>query len=147
MSRNQTSDKKKLLEKLTKSPIVEVACKQADIPRSTYYRWRKSDEQFKLDCDEAIEQSSGIINDMAESQLISAIKEKNMTAIIFWLKNHHKAYRSRLEIDAKVVAQQQELTPEQASVVAEALKLSGLLSQTKGETDGSEEPTTTAIQR
>lgn len=145
MSRNQTSDKKKLLEKLAKSPIVEVACKQAGIPRSTYYRWRKSDEKFCADCDGAIEQSAGLINDMAESQLISAIKEKNMTAIIFWLKNHHRAYRSRLEIDATVIGKQEALTPEQASVVAEALKLSGLLSPSEGDNIESKDSSTTTV--
>ncbi len=83
MSRNQQKDKEKFLEKLAKTPIVEVACKQAGLPRTTYYRWRKEDEGFAAACDEAIVTSSDLINDMAESQLISAIKEKNLTAIMY----------------------------------------------------------------
>ena len=38
---------------------------------------------------------------MAESQLISAIKDRNLTGIIFWLKNHHKNYSPKLEVTTK----------------------------------------------
>ena len=126
MSRNITSDKKALLAKLTKTPIIEVACKQSGVPRSTYYRWRKDDESFANACDEAIEHSSDLINDMAESQLISAIKDKSMPAIAFWLKHHHKTYATRVEVNAHVDTVQQELTPDQSQAVLEALKLAGL---------------------
>jgi hypothetical protein len=135
MSRNQDLDKQKLLKALAKSPIVEVACKQTGIPRSTYYRWRKDDEDFTQACDSAIEESAGRINDLAESQLISAIKEQNMTAIVFWLKHHHTAYRTRIEVDAHLKQDQQALTPEQAVVVEHALKLAGL-SPGQGEEHG-----------
>lgn len=126
MSRNQNIDKRKLLKALAKSPIVEVACKQTGLPRATYYRWRKDDETFAEACDIAIEESAGRINDLAESQLITAIKEQNMTAIIFWLKHHHKAYASRVQVDANIKTDQQALTPEQAEMVAQALRLAGL---------------------
>lgn len=126
MSRNQTADKKRLLLRLVKTPIVEAACNQANVPRSTYYRWRKDDEAFAEACDEAIEQSSSVVNDLAESQLISAIKDQNMTAVMFWLKHHHRTYRTRIEVDAKIESVQQELTPDQAELVAQALKLAGL---------------------
>lgn len=131
MSRNQQKDKERFLEKLAKTPIVEVACKQAGLPRTTYYRWRKEDEAFAGQCDETIEQSAGLINDMAESQLISAIKEKNLTAIMYWLRHHHRAYRTRIEVDAKIKAIQQELTPEQVETVSHALRLAGLINTSK----------------
>lgn len=127
MSRNQKQDKRRLLEKLTQTPIVEVACKQAGVPRSTYYRWRKDDDVFAAKCDETIEQSAGLINDMAESRLITAIKEQNMTAIIFWLKHHHPVYETRIKVDASLKREPEELTPEQAVVVEQALRNAGLL--------------------
>ncbi len=134
MSRNQEADKKKLLLQLRKTPIIEMACKKANVPRSTYYRWRK-DTVFADACTEAIEESTGLINDMAESQLISAIKDKNMTAIMFWLKANHRNYITRLKIDARLQREPEELTPEQAAIVEQALKHAGLLLPT------SEEPT------
>lgn len=131
MSRNQTADKKRLLARLRKTPIVEVACNQANLPRSTYYRWRKSDEAFAEACDVALEESTGRINDLAESQLISAIKEQNMTAIIFWLKHHHRSYKTKVELTARF--KDETLTPEQTATVQAALKLAGLLSMENGD--------------
>ncbi len=130
--RNKVSDKKKLLDRLSKTPIVEAACKQAGVPRSTYYRWRKTDPKFAQTCDEVLEQSAGIVTDMAESQLISAIKDKNMTAIIFWLKHHHKTYKTRVEVDATLRAAKEELTPEQTKLVSQALQFSGLITDGGG---------------
>jgi len=126
MSRNQIADKKTLLAQLEKTPIVEAACKKAGLPRSTYYRWRKDDEEFAARCDETIELSIGRVNDLAESQLINAIKDQSMTAITFWLKHHHFSYRNRVEVDARIEAVQQELSPEQAELVTSALRLAGL---------------------
>jgi hypothetical protein len=132
MSRNQKVDKKQLLQRLEKTPIVEVACQLSKIPRSTYYRWRKSDEAFAEACDAALEESTGRINDLAESQLIAAIKEQNMSAITFWLKHHHQRYTTRVELTARV-ANDESLTPEQAATVQIALRLAGLLTDNEGD--------------
>jgi hypothetical protein len=127
MSRNQAADKKKLLQLLINTPIVEVACTQANVPRTTYYRWRRQDEKFAEACDAALEESTERINDLAESQLITAIKEQNMTAIIFWLKHHHQIYETRIKVDANLKHDPEALTPEQAMVVEQALLRAGLL--------------------
>jgi hypothetical protein len=130
MSHDMPEIKASLIEHFSKTPIVEVVCKQTGIGRSTYYRWRSDDSEFADACDDAIEQSTGLINDMAESQLISAIKEKNMTGIIFWLKNHHPAYETRVRLGGKLTLESEELTDEQEALVTKALALAGLL---KGE--------------
>ncbi len=124
-----------MITKLEKMPIVEIACKQNGLSRATYYRWRKDDESFAVSCDEAIEQSSAMINDMAESQLIQAIKDQNMTAIVFWLKHHHKNYETRIRVDANIKQEPEELTTEQAELVASALKLGGILIESKEQTN------------
>lgn len=127
MSRNQEADKERLLAQLEKTPIVEAACKAIGLPRSTYYRWRKESEEFADACDETIDLSIGRINDLAESQLINAIKNQNITAIALWLKHRHPSYRNRLEINAKVQTIQQQPTPEQAELISRALRMAGLL--------------------
>ena len=90
-----------LLMQLKKTPIVQVACEKTGISRATYYRWRKDDPEFADKADIAIDEGLNLINDMAESQLISAIKDRNLTGIIFWLKNHHKNYSPKLEVTTK----------------------------------------------
>ena len=82
------SNKELLIEQLKKTPIVQVACEKVGVGRATYYRWRKEDEEFAKLADEAISEGNFLVNDMAESQLMSAIRDKNLTAIIFWLKHH-----------------------------------------------------------
>jgi hypothetical protein len=127
MSRNQESDKKRLLALLQKTPIVEAACKKAGLPRSTYYRWRKDDEAFAELCDETIETSIGRINDLAESQLINAIKNQNMTAITFWLKHHHGKYRTKVELNGSMNHFTEELSDEQIALVQKSLNFAGLI--------------------
>lgn len=97
----KTDYKKALIEQLRKTPIIEVACKKTGIGRATFYRWKKDDTDFANDAEFAIQEGSQLVNDMAESQLINAIKNGNLTGIIFWLKNHHKQYSPKLEVTTK----------------------------------------------
>ena len=85
-------DKSKFLDCLKTTPIIQTACLKTGISRATFYRWRKENLEFKNKSDIAMKKGIHFINDLAESQLISSIRDKNMTAIIFWLKHHHKNY-------------------------------------------------------
>ncbi len=125
--KNDAEIKKKLIEELKKTPIVQIACLKVNISRATYYRWRKDDKKFSRMTDKAILDGSLLINDLAESQLISAIKDKNITSLIFWLKNHHPTYATRIEVMAHLKSSSDEsLTPEQQTLVKKALKLANL---------------------
>ena len=93
------NDKRLIIERLKKVPIVQTACEKVGISRSTYYRWRKEDLIFAALCDHAIKEGILLINDLAENQLMRAISETNMTAIIYWLKHHHPTYREKIQTD------------------------------------------------
>jgi len=103
MSNSKMIQQKCLLLALQKTPIVEQACRTADIPRANYYRWLKEDSVFREKVDEALEQSIGIVDDLAQSMLIELIKSGNYQAIIFWLTHRNKAYmpKSKEELSAK----------------------------------------------
>ena len=124
--KRQLKDRENLLEQLRKTPIIQLACEKAGIGRATYYRWRKTNPKFARSSDDALQESVSLMNDLAESQLLSAIREKNMTAIIFWLKNRHRAYTNKLNIDAKVETKDSKLTVEQEDLIKKALSLSNL---------------------
>lgn len=117
--------KEALLENIKKIPIVQLACQKVDIGRATFYRWKKEDKKFADEIDEALTSGISIINDMAESKLISSIKEGHMTGIIYWLKHHHPAYTTRVELSVGP-KQHDELTPEQEAIVRKALTLAAL---------------------
>ncbi len=119
----KSNDTKKLfLDNLKKIPIIQVACEKAGVSRATVYRWRDKDKKFRKVLDEALSEGEALVNDMSESQLISLIKEKNFPAIRFWLNHRHEKFKERVEITTKSEPQE-ELTPEQASAVREALRL------------------------
>lgn len=126
IEKRQSKNKGQLLEILKKTPIVQIACEKAGVGRATYYRWRKEDAEFSQQSDQALLDGSLLINDMAESQLMSAIKEKNMTAIIFWLKHHHSAYLTKVEITSSQTKDPM-LTTEQEDSVRKALLMAGII--------------------
>ncbi|MDD5463622.1 MAG: phBC6A51 family helix-turn-helix protein [Candidatus Moranbacteria bacterium] len=118
-------DKELILEQLKKIPIMMVACEKVGIARSTVYRWRDDDKKFAKELEEALVEGESLINDMSESQLLSMIREKNWSAISFWLRHRNPKFRERVEVTAKF-EKQEELTAEQEEVVREALKLASI---------------------
>lgn len=115
-----------IIDGLKKTPIIQLICEKNGLARSSFYRWRKIDKKFAEQVDKALIQGRQMINDMAESQLISGIKDKNITAIIFWLKNNHKNYSTRIELSGKLRTEHK-LTPEQEEEIKRALNLASLL--------------------
>lgn len=134
----QDKQKELIVEQLRKTPIVQVVAEKVGIHRSTIYRWKADDPAFAQAVDEAMDQSVGLVNDLAESQLISLIKSGNVTAIIYWLKHHHKAYETRVRLDGTLKHSVDELNDEQNALVTKALIKAGLLPDTIG--DGDESP-------
>jgi len=125
-----TDESKKLLvESLRKTPIISVVCEKHGIGRASYYRWRE-DLEFAKACDLAINEGSQVVNDLAEAQLLTAIKNGNLGAIIFWLKNRHSMYRTRVELSS---VNNFELSEEQQKKINKALLLSGLVEEKKHE--------------
>ena len=132
MSENAVQIKKsklqaELIEQLKKTPIIEVACQKIGIGRNSYYRWRREGKKFALACDKALEEGCAFINDLAESQLISAMKNNNLTAVMYWLNHRHSIYRNKLEVNGSLEIKKHELTKEQEASIKKALELAELL--------------------
>jgi len=124
--------KQSLLEQLKKLPIIESACQKSGVARATFYRWKQKDKDFAKLADEAIAEGACLINDMAEGQLLAAIRDRNLTAILFWLRNNHEKYRSRVELSGRVEhLQKRELTPEEKKLIEKSLRLAMPKDETK----------------
>ena len=111
---------------LKKVPIVLVACEKSGISRNSVYRWKREDKKFSEVMDEALAEGEALVNDMSESQLLTMIKEKNWSAISFWLRHRNPRFKDKIEVTSKT-EDTEELTPAQAEVVKHALKLAKLL--------------------
>lgn len=115
--------KKRFLEHLRKVPIIQVACEKSNVSRATIYRWRDKEKKFRKEFEEALAEGEALVNDMSESQLISLIKEKSFQAVSFWLRHRHQKFRERVEVNAVVKTPPEKLTPEQATLMREALRM------------------------
>jgi len=117
--RRQNLQKKKFLEKVKETPVIQVAAAKTGIDRSTYYRWIQGDSQFKTDSEKALEQGTEFINDMMESILIKNAKADKLTAVIFWLKNHSPQYNDKRYYEHKHYLEQEDvLTDERKAEIA-----------------------------
>lgn len=115
-------DRQKFLEILEKNPVIQIAIDHSGISKATFYRWRDADKEFAQKVEAALTEGNSLISDIAIAQLISAIKEKNLGAIKFWLQNHHPDYAEKLHITAEI-EQEVSLSPEQEALVRRALEL------------------------
>ena len=98
MDKSRHIKKEAILKALENSlGVVTVACKKADIPRSTYYKWLKEDKDFAKD----VKEIENIALDFAESQLHTQMKDGSTSATIFYLKTKGKkrGYVERSELD------------------------------------------------
>jgi len=124
-------DKKQLIiDQLRKTPIIELTCKKTNLSRATFYRWRKDDLEFAQKVEQALDEGLSTISDLAESKLISAIQNENFSAIAFWLKAHHPAYKTKIEVSTEAKPKE-ELTPEQQQLVKKALEMGEIIPTTE----------------
>jgi|TARA_R110000803_G_scaffold182732_1_gene245130 hypothetical protein len=86
-----------MLKALEKSlGVVTVACRNSEIPRSTFYKWMNEDEDFA----KQVTDIENVALDFAESQLHQQIGDNSTAATIFYLKTKGKkrGYIERQEI-------------------------------------------------
>lgn len=110
------------LESLRTVPIVQISATKAGISRKTVYEWRKKDEKFAKEMDEAMVDGIDYVNDMSEGQLLNLIKEKNWPALAFWLKTRNPKFKDKLEVMA-TIEEKGKLSPEEEKIVRKAISL------------------------
>jgi len=117
---------KEFIEQLKLIPIIQVSCERVGVSRNSVYRWKKEDPKFRKQMEEAITEGEALVNDMSESALLSLIKEKNWSAISFWLRHRNPKFRDKVEVTTKS-EDSGELTPSQEKIVRKALQLASLI--------------------
>ena len=126
IEKRQKQQKELFIEQLRKTPIIQLCCEKTSVARATYYRWYNEDPEFAKNVAESLSEGTELVNDMAESGLIAAIRDRNMPGIQFWLKTHKREYSTKLEINGKLQTEQV-LNEEQKALLIKALELSNLL--------------------
>ena len=98
MNKKEHIKKKMLLESCEKSlGIVSTACTQANVSRSSFYKWYNEDEEFKNKVDEI----DNVKLDFVESKLFTNIGNGDSRCITFYLKHkgHKRGYIQQQNIN------------------------------------------------
>lgn len=85
--KQQESKKKQFLESLPKTFTISAASHAIGIDRKTFYRWAEVDPDFKQQVYETLQEGRKFVTDMATVQVITHIKNGNLTASMYWLNN------------------------------------------------------------
>ena len=95
----------RFLDALKATGNITKACKLSRLPRRTAYDWRREDELFQQDWDEALKEGEGLLEDEAKRRAYEGVKkpvyqggarvgyvqEYSDTLLIFLLKGTNKA--------------------------------------------------------
>ncbi|QDP49702.1 MAG: hypothetical protein Unbinned1953contig1002_17 [Prokaryotic dsDNA virus sp.] len=98
MDKNRHLKKETIIKALESSlGVVTTACKKTDIPRSTFYKWLKEDDDFAS----KVKDIENVSLDFAESKLFEQIQENNTSATIFYLKTkgRKRGYWEKQQMD------------------------------------------------
>ena len=83
----------KIIEELERTPIIQVVCEKFGISRQTFYRWMNESEDSFNDVNKALGFGIGLVNDVAESNVLTGIKNKDAAYTKYWLSHRHEAYK------------------------------------------------------
>lgn len=83
----------KLVEEIEKTPLIQIACDKVGISRNTFYRWMKEDEDFLARVNEAVSLGTGLVSDVAISNVLEGIKKKDSMYTKYWLSHKHPDFR------------------------------------------------------
>jgi hypothetical protein len=87
--------KRKLLHELEKSGNVLLSCLKIGIDKSTFYRWREQDAEFRKMSDRVIRIGRENNCDISEHSLMLNVKEKKMDAIKYVLSHNSPRYKPK----------------------------------------------------
>ncbi len=82
-----------ILEELERTPIIQVVCEKLGISRQTFYRWMNESEENFNDVKKALSAGVNLVNDVAESNILNAIKNKDLASTKYWLSHRHESYK------------------------------------------------------
>lgn len=96
----------RLIEEIEKHGIIQSACDKYNISRQAFYRWMKEDKEFLKMVNEARSLGDGVVNDIAVSNVLTGIKNRDVGYTKFWLKHRHSEFRRPFvhKVDPDVLA-------------------------------------------
>lgn len=113
--RNRPKVKRIFIEALTKAPNITRAAEAAGIDRDTAYRWRKEDEEFAAQWEQALNATLDNLEQLVyrrasigaeepvyyKGEVVGHVRKPSDILAMFWLKAHRpELYRERYDVTA-----------------------------------------------
>lgn len=111
------------IEQLREMPLITYTCQKYGIPKSTFYKWKLIDKEFKTQVENSINMGRETVNDIAISQLLKKINNGETVPIIFWLKNNSPMFNEKITLEIKNY--KDGLSTEELQAVTKALSTMG----------------------
>ncbi len=124
-------DKQKLLEELRNSYLVSNACRKLRISRSSFYRWRDMDKEFRKAAAKAQAEGRQYMNDMAESVVLYGIQKRDLKAATYFLSHNHSRYMNKLATEYEQRRRKEQI-PSKAQEIADSMEALKILRQKHG---------------
>jgi len=102
--------KKELLDEILKFGNVYLSCLKIGVDRATYYRWKKTDDEFKGKACEAERMGRENICDVASHALMQNVKNRDQRAIEYVLNHNSEKYKQK-QASQVVIVHKKELPP------------------------------------
>ena len=87
-----------MCEELKKTPNIRYVCKKVGIDHSTFYRWMSHHFSFHQLSSAALLEGRKLMNDSAESVIISGIQKGDIKSAKYWLSHNDARYASDSQI-------------------------------------------------
>jgi hypothetical protein len=85
-----------LLAEIRKSGNVSLSCLKVNIDHATYYRWKKTDKDFRKKAMDAERYGRKNNCDVAEHVLMLLIKSKDLNAVKYYLGHNSQRYKPKM---------------------------------------------------
>lgn len=92
--RDIPADQKRFLDAYEEKFTVEAALRFTGLPRSTFYRWKSEDRDFRKEVDKIKRRVTDKVSDIAESVVIFQINQGSLKAAQFYLTHRNEDYKS-----------------------------------------------------
>lgn len=92
--RDQVHDKERFLEELETRCTIQLTCQVLGIPRSTFYRWKSEDGDFRKGLEKALRRGEELVNDFAENTIINGVKQGDPGMTKYWTSKRHPKFKS-----------------------------------------------------
>lgn len=116
-----SDERSKLIQLLSENPFISAACRKVGISRQTFYRWMRSDPEFKRKVELATIDGRIQMEEIAEAVITNAMKKGDQSAARYYLGHNSMRYAPKSPVDFVPPEQREQWEKRKKEAVPEEL--------------------------